>query len=341
MTDTAPTGAPTSEQPNVQPNVAAAADPNAWTVRRIIDWTKDYLSRHGSDSPRVEAEILLSHAWNCDRILLYTRFEQAAPDRVREQMRDLVRRRASNEPVAYLVGHREFHSLKFAVSPAVLVPRPETETLVEEALEFVRGAASPVGEADARPEAGADDGGSQPEAPPVARPVSVLDLGTGSGCLAVTIAKRCPSAAIDAVDLSPDAIAIAATNAERHDVSDRVRFLEGDLFEPVGGGAYDLIVSNPPYVTTDEMPTLDADVRDHEPHLALDGGADGLDVARRLIADAPQHLRAAGALMLELDPAQMRPASELLTAAGFVRLRTARDLSGRQRVLVGYLEDSA
>ena len=300
---------------------ASGAATGDWTVEKILNWTRQFLQEKGSPSPRVDAEILLAHAFSCDRILLYARFREPAPQSVRDQMRSLVQRRATHEPIAYLVGHKEFHSLKFAVSPAVLVPRPETETLVEAALEsLAERAPIPSGEVD--------------PFGPAPQEVRVLDLGTGSGCLAVTLAKRNPGAQVTAVDVSPDAVALAKRNAEAHGVSDRVRVVEGDLFSAVAGQRFDLIVSNPPYVRTEELSGLQADVRDHEPHLALDGGTDGLEIARRLIAAAPSHLTAGGELMLELDPRQMAAARESLEAAGFSHVRVRRDAAGDERVVL-------
>ena len=332
----------------------AASPSNAQiTVREILERTEQFLKQKGCESPRVDAEILLSHAWKCDRIMLYTRYKDATPDPVRDAMRQLVSKRASHVPIAYLVGFKEFFSMKFAVSQAVLVPRPETETLAAEAIRFLNPKPEPVGDAEREdsaetPQADPEAPDSQPfgmedEASESAKPASrphrsrVLDLGTGSGCLAITIAKRCPTVTVDAVDLSAEAIQLAERNTRIHKLADRVTLHEGDLFGPVQRQRYDLIVSNPPYVRSDEMATLDADVRDHEPALALDGGADGLDVVRRLLADAPTHLAPGGGLMLELDPAQMSAARDLLSAAGFESIRVVKDGNRQERVIVGHL----
>ena len=181
---------------------------DAWTVRRILDWTIPHLKKHGSESPRLDAEILLAHARGCPRIQLYTHFDVEVSEAQRAVMRELVRRRAAAEPVAYLVGHREFFSLDFRVTSDVLIPRPDTETLVVAALDLIK---------------------------PLPQP-RVLDIGTGSGCIAISIAVNAPSAQVTATDLSDAALAIAGQNAEVHGVANRVRFVQGDVFAPLTDG---------------------------------------------------------------------------------------------------------
>ena len=220
------------------PATEKAADDGAWTVGKIIDWTTGHLKRHGSDTPRLEAEILLAHARNCPRIQLYVHYNELLSDAERAAMRDLVKRRAQAEPVAYLVGHREFFGLDFRVTPDVLVPRPETETLVLEVIAAAKNLAKP----------------------------RVLAVCTGSGCIAVAAAVNIPAALVTATDVSPSALVIACENADRHGLASRIRFFEGDLFAPLTAAEkFDLIVSNPPYVADAEMETLPADVRLHEP----------------------------------------------------------------------------
>lgn len=281
-----------------------AAD--AWTVRRVLEWTTQHLKKHGSDTPRLDAEILLAHARNCPRIALYTHFEDELSEPIRARMRELVQRRAQSEPVAYLVGHREFFSLDFVVNKDVLIPRPDTETLVMAALDA------------AKPQASA----------------KVLDLCTGSGCVAIAIAKNCPSAQVTATDISPAAIAVATENAAKHGVQDRVDFATGDLFAAIPAEAtFDIIVSNPPYVTTAELETLAQDIRKYEPRGALDGGADGLDIVRRIIGDAPAHLRPGGRVFLEISPEQGAAVSERLRTQGaWAHEKLIKDLSGKVRV---------
>lgn len=278
-----------------------------WTVRRVLDWTINHLKERGSDTPRLDAEVLLAHAWKCPRIQLYTRYDQILPADVRAAMRELVKRRAAAEPVAYLVGYREFFSLNFEVRPGIFIPRPETETLVMEALEFLKSQEAP----------------------------RVLDLCTGSGCIAVSIAHEHPTALVTAVDLNPLAVEVATNNAARHGVADRVTILHGDLTAPVPAGeTFDLIVSNPPYVREDEIPTLAPDIREHEPHLALTAGEDGLDVIRRLLVEIPPRLRHPGAVLIELSPEQGPAAVDLFSGAGlFSRVDLVRDLARVDRVL--------
>lgn len=297
---------------------APAAPPERWTVRRVLDWTTGYLQQHGSESPRLEAEILLAHARRCPRVQLYTRIDEELTPRQRETMRTLVQRRAKHEPVAYLVGFREFYSLDFQVQPGVLIPRPDTETLVLELIESAR----------------------QQPAP------RILDVGTGSGCIAVTAAVHLPAARITAVDLSAEALQTARHNAARHGVEERIRFLQGDLFEPLKSGTapeqgepFDFIVSNPPYVAEEEWKQLPEDIRRYEPALALRGGKDGLDIIRRLIAEAPQFLAPQGRLLFELSPEQDSDILALLNEAGcYTDARLICDLSNSSRVAVAVKE---
>ena len=278
-----------------------------WTVRRILDWTIPHLKKHGSESPRLDAEILLAHARGCQRIQLYTHFDDPLTEPQRAAMRDLVKRRSAAEPVAYLVGHREFFGLDFAVTSDVLIPRPDTETLVVEAIEWLKQRSQP----------------------------RVLDIGTGSGCIAISLAMNCRQAQVTAIDLSAAALAIAQQNAEKHGVTDRIRFLHGDLFAPLADNEqFDLIASNPPYITSAEMETLQPDVRLHEPHSALDGGPDGLDVIRRLIAAAPPHLAAGGSLLIEIDGAQADSVTQLLAAnSHYEEIAVLKDLAKQPRVV--------
>ncbi len=281
----------------------------SWTVRRVLEWTIGYLKEHGSDSPRLDAEVLLAHARGCPRIQLYTEYDTVLPDAVRARMRELVKRRADAEPVAYLVGYREFFSLEFEVTPDVLIPRPDTETLVVEALDAAKPLAAP----------------------------RVLDLGTGSGCIAVAIAVNHAGAAVTAVDRSGAALVVASRNARRHGVADRVEFLEGDLFAPLPADAqFDIIAANPPYVAKDEMAALQPEVRRHEPPEALEGGVDGLDVIRRIVQGAGPVLGVGGPLLLECSPEQAVPIRALFDGSGrFDNVQVRSDLAGRPRVVHG------
>lgn len=280
---------------------------DVWTVKRILDWTIPHLKSHGSESPRLDAEILLAHARGCPRIQLYTNYDEPLTDAQRATMRDLVKRRAAAEPVAYLVGHREFFGLDFQVSKDVLIPRPDTETLVVDAIEWLKPQAAP----------------------------QVLDIGTGSGCIAVSLAVNCPNAKVTAIDLSAAALDMARSNGARHKVADRICWQLGDLFAPLKEGeTFELIASNPPYIASAEIETLSADVRLHEPRSALDGGPDGLAIIRRLIAEAPKHLVPGGKLLLEISEEQAEPVTQLLTANGhYDDVVVLKDLSKQPRVV--------
>jgi len=279
-----------------------------WTVRRIIDWTTAHLKKYGSETPRLDTEILLAHARGCRRIDLYTRFDDLLNERERAAMRDLVRRRAQSEPVAYLVGHREFFALDFHVTPAVLIPRPDTETLVLELLDAAKPLAAP----------------------------RILDVGTGSGCIAVAAAVNNRSAQITATDLSEAALAVARENAQSHQVLDRIRFLRGNLFEPCGQeGPFDVVASNPPYIADREKETLQNDVRRYEPHAALFSGPTGLEILFQIIDEAVSHLTASGALMLEISPEQAAAVAERMESTGhYEAIRVVKDLAGQARVVV-------
>ena len=278
-----------------------------WSVRRILDWTTGYLQQHGSETPRLDAEILLAFARECQRIDLYTRFDEVLSEKQRSIMRDLVRRRAQSEPVAYLVGHREFFSLDFLVTPGVFIPRPDTETLVVTVLEQVKTFSSP----------------------------RILDVGTGSGCICVAIASNHPEAQLTAVDISDAALEVAKRNAQRHNVAERVRFFNGDLFAPLQENEiFDIVVSNPPYVTEQERETLQPDVRLHEPHSALFSGEDGLNIVRRLIAESPDYLSPGGMLLMEMDPSQADAVTKLLQShALYTETKIHKDLTGKIRVV--------
>jgi release factor glutamine methyltransferase len=302
-----------THKPTTPPSRAAkSADPAAaegpWTVRRILEWTTGHLARHGSESPRLEAEILLSHARGCKRIELYTHFDDVVSDDERAVMRDLVQRRVRSEPVAYLVGRREFFSLELKVAAAVLIPRPDTETLAVELITRAKDIESP----------------------------RILDVGTGSGAIAVAAAVNLPGARVTAVDSSEAALAVASENAETHGVADRMRFLHSDLFESLApGDVFDVVASNPPYVREDELPLLPPDVRLHEPMSALAAGPEGLDVIQRLIAESPPFLVPGGWLLIEISPRQADAIRSALENSGvYDEISAARDLSGQIRVVI-------
>jgi release factor glutamine methyltransferase len=280
---------------------------DVWTVGRLLTWTTDWLSARGSDAPRLDAEVLLAHVRGCPRIALYTAFDTPVADAERARFRELVKRRGEGEPVAYLVGSREFFSLPFTVTKDVLIPRPETEGLVVRSLDLVKGAAAP----------------------------RIADVGTGSGAIAVTLAKQLPKATLVATDIAPAALAVAAANAARHGVAERIAFVECDLLaDPRAAGPWDVIVSNPPYVRDDEYPALPRDVRDHEPKSALVAGPTGVEIVTRLAAEAAERLAPGGWLLVEIGPSTAAAAEAALAAqAGLVPGPTLKDLAGLPRIV--------
>ena len=288
-----------------------------WTIGRLLNWTADFLKEKGAESPRLDAEILLAHARGCERIELYTAFEEEASDALRESFRGLIRQRAEGKPVAYLVGYREFFSLTFDVTSDVLIPRPETESLVVRALDLAKEMST--------------DGD-----------LKIADVGTGSGVIAVCCAKHLQNSDVVALDVSPTALAVANGNAAKHDVAERIEFVESDLFDTLEGQAeFDLILSNPPYVAAEEMATLEAGVREYEPHLALDGGVQGTEVIERLIPQAVERLRPGGWLLMEVGPGNAQRVEQLVEAAEGLELRERiSDLAGLPRVVQGQREDS-
>lgn len=277
-----------------------------WDVLKILDWTKGYLAEKGVENPRLEAEWMLCEALSLDRVGLYLNFDKPLTEPELAAYRGMVGRRGRREPLQYILGSQEFMGLEFRVSPAVLIPRHDTEVLVAEGVK--RGAA--LG--------------------------SILDIGTGSGCVAIALAKALPRAEIFSVDVSGEALVIARENAEQNGAS--VHFSQGSLFEPFSGRRFDMIVSNPPYIPAAELAGLQQEVRGFEPHGALDGGADGLDFYRSITAGAPQHLAPGGWLLFEVGAGQAPDVLGLLRAGGFsVECFTERDPAGIERVVGGRL----
>ena len=289
----------TSESPASEP----------WTIARVLRWASDDFKKRGLASPRLDAELLLGLALGTDRIRLVIESDRQLTDGELTRFRDLIRRRRLGEPIAYIVGRREFYGLPFVVDRRGLVPRPDTETLVEVALERTR-ERSMFGRA--------------------------LDLCTGSGCVAIAFAKSRPTWRVTATDVSADAAALAWENARRLGVTFTLGVAVGDLFAAVAGGArYELITANPPYIQTSELAGLDVDIRDFEPRLALDGGADGLELVRAVVAGARARLEPNGVLALEIGSDQGAATRALLDAAGFVEVGVRRDYGGRDRVVSG------
>ena len=246
-----------------------------WTIREVLDWTTQDFAGRGIASPRLDAELLVAKALEMDRVGLYLDLNRPLVDRERSAIRPLVARRREREPVAYILGYRDFYGRRFEVNPAVLIPRPDTETLVEHALACI-------------PEDSA---------------CRVLDVGTGSGAIAVTIAAERPLALVTATDISNAALEVASRNAERLEVASRIRFERADLLS--GAEQYDVIVSNPPYIAQSEMATLQAEVRKHEPVIALEAGEDGLDVVRALLTAAEPATATSAQMLIEIGAGQV------------------------------------
>ena len=297
-------------------SAAGAGREKTWTVLELLTWTTDYFKRAGIDSARLDAEVLLAHALETERLRLYIDYEKPVLQEERDAYRVLVQKRAQERiPVSQLLGEREFWSLGFKVTCDVLTPRPETETLVEWAL--------------SKATTDTQEGGQASEQPGDLR---ILDLGTGSGAIALALASELPHAALTATDLSPAALQVAAKNADELRTGERIRFLEGDLFEPVAKEEFDLIVSNPPYVAREDESSLPPELS-HEPEIALFAGPDGLDVIRRLVAEAGDHLSSGGWLGIELSSEQADEVEGLLTEAGFTDVERRFDLASRARVV--------
>lgn len=277
-----------------------------WTVQRLLQWTEEFLKKKGIASPRLEAQILLAHALGCKKIQLYVRYEEEPAEEVKTRFREMIKKRAEGMPNAYLVGYREFFSLEFAVTPAVLIPRPETEQLVMEVAKVIK----PLPEA------------------------RLLDIGTGSGCITISLAKHHPTLQAIATDISQAALDVAKGNASKHTVQERIDFRMGSMLEPVVGEEFDVIVSNPPYITPTEIETLDISVKNFEPRTALDGGPDGLTYYRQIATNAPQHLKAGGLLMVEIGYQQEAAVRELFMAnPALTNVRSFKDFAGHPRVV--------
>jgi release factor glutamine methyltransferase len=275
-----------------------------WTVLKILQWTADYFTGKGVVSARLEAELLLAATLDLDRVGLYVNFERPLDPSELAAFRERVKRRAKGEPVQYILGETEFWSLPFTVSPQVLVPRADTEVLVEETLTRIEG------------------------------PVRLLDVGTGSGAVAVALAHEKPEIQVTALDCSEGALHVARENAERNGVAERVTCLAGDLAE-LPPGPFNMVVSNPPYIPTADCEQLMPEVRDHEPRLALDGGEDGLTAYRQLASQSGRILLPGGWLLVEVGIDQAEDVAALFRAAGLVDIKCRDDYAGIPRVVAG------
>ncbi len=280
-----------------------------WTIKSLLEWTAGYFGRKNVENPRLEAELLLAHVLGTDRVGLYVNYHQPVNQEERSRYRELVKRRVQGEPVAYLTGKKEFFSLDFEVNPQVLIPRSDTEPMVEKAIDLGRAM-----------------GGA----------IKIADVGTGSGAIAVALAVHLPQAQVFATDISPSCVQVAARNAARHRVRERIDFLVGDLLSPLepGDGTLDMVVANLPYVPAYEYENLPSGIREFEPRLALHGGEDGLDLYRRLMPQARQLLRSGGYILLEIAWNQGRDMCSLM-GSYFDVIEIGQDLAGRDRFVVG------
>lgn len=283
-----------------------------WTIQKLLNWVTEYFTGKGIDSPRLSAEWLLCYVLGLKRIELYTQFNKVVGQEQLSQLHELVKRASAHEPIAYLTGKKEFYSLEFEITKDCLIPRPETELLVERAIEFLR-----------------TRNGEQ----------FICDICTGSGCIAVAIARNFANCRIVATDISDAALAVAEKNVAKHGLMNRIKLLQGDLFEPViaglGPAKFDLIECNPPYVSEPEYQKLAPNVKNFEPKSALAAGNDGLDIIKKIIADAGQHLKPTGTLMLEIGNEQGNVVRNLLETAGyFGDVKIEKDYSNLDRLAI-------
>lgn len=279
------------------------------TVLEVIKKSSEFLAKKGVDSPRLQTELLLAHLIKLPRMKLYLNFERTLSPAELDALRALVMRRAQREPLQHIIGSTSFCGLEMTVNKHVLIPRPETELLAELAWQFLSTINNP--------------------------PSTCLDFGTGSGCIAIAIAAKCPTARVVAVDVSADAIAVAKQNAASNGVSDRIEFRCGDGFSTLNGNdKFDLIVSNPPYIASEEIATLETEVRDFDPRGALDGGADGLDFYRRLATEAGAFLKPGGKIIIEFGDDQAKEISDIFMAEHWTVESVHQDYTKRERMLV-------
>jgi release factor glutamine methyltransferase len=287
------------------------------TVLEGIQKSAEFLGKKSVESPRLQAELLLAHVLKLPRMKLYLNFERALTDAETNSFRELVKRRAQREPLQHILGSTSFCGLEIAVNRSVLVPRPETELLAELGWQFLLESTLQCVPAREQPE------GWTPTA---------LDFGTGSGCIAIALAVKVPDARIVALDVSPEALEMAKQNAARHNVANRVDFLQSNDFQPQS--LFDLVVSNPPYIPSAEIETLEPEVRDYDPRGALDGGADGLDFYRRLAGEARGWLKPSGKIMLEFGEGQADSIRGIFETENWIVEAIREDYTHRQRILI-------
>jgi len=279
----------------------------SWTIKRLLDWTTEYFTKHQIENPHLEAEILLSHALNTERIKLYIDFEKELDKKSLEVFKGFITRRVKREPAAYIIGNKHFMSLNFMVTPDVLIPRPETELLIENAIELSK----------------AYNGN-----------ITILDIGTGSGAIAVALAKFIDNTEIYATDSSKKALEVASKNAMRHDVEGRIKFIETDLF-PKENLKFDIIISNPPYIKSADIGSLQPEVKGFEPISALDGGPDGLDFYRKIIDKVGGYLNENSSILFEIGADQAKDVVNIIkNKLNLKNVRIKKDLSGLDRIVI-------
>ena len=284
-----------------------------WTILRLLQWTTEHLKKCGSSSPRLDAEVLLAHARGCNRIELYTAFAEEPDEPVKAKFRELIKRRAAGEPVAYLVGMKEFYSISFQVSKHCLIPRSETEHVVIECLDRAKKIRS-----------------EQPE-----KRLNIVDVCTGSGCIAVSVAKHLPQCTAIASDVSSEAIAVANSNVKLNQLEDRVSVVESDLLSAMEDNSTDFVLSNPPYISQDEFDKLEKTVRDYEPKLALVSGPTGMEIIERLSDQATCKLVDDGWFICELSPMIADAVLTRLSAdPNWKNTSLVKDLAGLKRLVV-------
>jgi len=289
-----------------------------WTIQKLLNWITGYFNEKGVDAPRLRAELLLSHIFSMKRIELYTSFDKNVEKPLLDKLHCLVERAGKNEPIPYLIGKTQFYSIELIVSPKCLIPRPETEMLVQRAIEFLR----------ARH-------GLQ----------LVCDIGTGSACIAIAIAKNDAEAKIIATDISQDALKIAARNIQKHQLKKQITLLQGDLFEPIDsqyqGRSFDLVVCNPPYVSQQEYEKLDKNVKDYEPKSSLYAGQNGLEFHKRIPQEIERFLKPGGAVMLEIAYNQGLAVREMYEKTGlFSKITKEKDWQGNDRIVAAIKKSS-
>ena len=286
-----------------------------WPILEVLNWTIPYFEEKGiNDNPRLDAELLLAHTLNLKRIDLYLSFDRVLNDQERAIFKGLIKKRASHEPVAYILGKKEFMSFAFKVTPEVLIPRPETELLVEEVLRVIRNSKFEI------------------------RNSKLVEIGTGSGNIAVSLAELLPGCQIYATDSSPETLGVAQDNIRAFGLEDRISLLCGNLFEPLQdlglNQEIDFIVSNPPYIAQEEWEDLPTEVRNFEPRIALDGGREGLEFYRRIIKEAPGYLKGGGFLALEMGMGQSEKIKDLYDTQNYLDPHIIKDYQRIDRVII-------